>query len=1793
MSTPTAQCPHCFAHVRAPDGTTSVECPSCERTFTPTVKVAPSRKDPHLPVAKAIPPGGAAATPADADKPAEAKPDELPRARAAGTARRSRRDEVDTGDRPRPRSRRRYEDDDDDRPVAKKPGGSALPIILIAGGLLLLLTLGGAAAVAVAVWANTGTATATTKAYAVMPAPDVAENRDPRGNWNDQEPFLEPGGPGPVGPGGGPPVGPGWGGGGPGGPGMPGDPLGGRPKVQKPAPKFADVTPLEIKPTKLAEETGEVKLPGKVADSCVGGGGRFFILHLSDKRQLAIFDVTEAKVVKYLPLAADNAKFAAGMNKLIVAYPDTHTLARYDLTTFEKEDSQKCPADGTIKRVAMGSASAGPLLVALAPNNGGGPGGGTSKLDFIDPSTFKAVDVDQENAQQWRVWADNDHFRASPDGRVFTAHGVNGLNSFTFRGGNVKHAQANEAFGHLTPGSDGHLYAANGLFTPDFKRVGRTPRNGVHPSVLPAAEGFLYLQLTANAQQPGAFPGEGQKWKADVKMNGDDRSLFTFKDVGPFTADPWAPAAVPTDARVHFAPSAKLFVSVPAANDKLVLHKFDLEAAFEASGVDYLYLTSRPRTVVPGKGFDYQIVAKSKKGGVKYTLEAGPKGLTVDAGGKVSWAAPADFAGPETVIVTVADASGQELFHAFDLAAGDGRGWAPPPSAAAKVAADQPGGKGGPLVTTPDRVFELKPPNVQEKASVTLPGTADAVCVGGGGRFLVLRLGSKKQLAILDVTAGRVVKYLPLAEGDALVAAGMTKLFVLNKSAGLLLRYDLEKFEKDLTARNPLGGNPTLMLMGHSSDGPLFVGGPQVGADSKGWGFVNPRTLKELPVTLEGEGQHGQATTGPAVGEPQLGVTTATVAISPDGRTLCWSDGWNGTRLLTLGEKAAKVKGNNQFGGGNSPGVLTPGPDGTLFGLMGLYTADLKKVGDAKQPVSGTFTPATSGPWYVSFIDGDRWDPARAKRKIHVGMTADERLKFPIDSLDGLPAVGQDPWAQQQAGKLPMAARLHLVPEAEILAVLDDGMDKVHLHRIPVKTLLQKADTDTLLVVSRPRPAVRGQRWSYAPEVWSKKGGVKVKVESGPDGMKADNGVVTWSVPDKFADDEPTVILTVSDASGQETFHTFALSVRSNPPPAASVIKPTLPPLEGAKPIDPSKLPVRPPVFTLKATAAKDGTDVDLPAAADAACLAGGGRFILFRLPSKKEVSVFDTVDGKVVKQLPLAEDGALIAGGRGHAFVVNPKAGVLQRWNLSTFEKEATTKLPDGLTPQVAVMGHASDGPLYLGNSDRFGGGAGNGFYDPFSVTKVTYTGGPNDPSPIPAPSGPDSLYASADGRVWAWRDTGGWPSGMSSLVIDGKSARRYGSHITAGPIMPGPDGSLFVAGGVFSPEQNKVLDAHSSVVKAGPNGINPGNGSNFTFTGRSPVPASDGPFYLWFPPEKAARPGGAEKPKTEAPQPSLKMVGLRVTLAELEGVRGLAEVKADNPFDGPRRPKPGEESKPALLLHQRLFLIPAAELLAVLSPDGTKIHLHALKVRDRLNGCGEDFLVLMGRPSQFAARGQKWTYTPDVWSKKGGVKVEVASGPAGLKAEGAGVAWDVPADLLDNRVTVELKITDQSGKSLGVRFPLSLDGTVPGAPVLLGDASGTGTAPGKGNAKGNGGDPDLIGTWAVNKMELNGNDVPLPAEFDKLRFTFEKDGTARGTGGPNVGDSAGTYTADPKASPKTLDITTTSGSGKEETQQTVYEVSGDTLRMASPLTPGTGRPAKLGGAETIVMTLRRVKAK
>src|SRR5207248_5103794 len=89
-----------------------------------------------------------------------------------------------------------------------------------------------------------------------------------------------------------------------------------------------------------------------------------------------------------------------------------------------------------------------------------------------------------------------------------------------------------------------------------------------------------------------------------------------------------------------------------------------------------------------------------------------------------------------------------------------------PPTGAPAGVGRPPGGAEAPVRLAPSKppaplVYQPHLPK-GDKEEVRLTGTVSDVAVGGGGRYLILRLAGKKKLAVFDVQQGKVAKELPL-----------------------------------------------------------------------------------------------------------------------------------------------------------------------------------------------------------------------------------------------------------------------------------------------------------------------------------------------------------------------------------------------------------------------------------------------------------------------------------------------------------------------------------------------------------------------------------------------------------------------------------------------------------------------------------------------------------------------------------------------------------------------------------------------------------------------------------------------------------------------------------------------------------------------------------------------------------------------------------------------------------------------------------------------------------------------
>ncbi|MCA9178140.1 MAG: hypothetical protein KDB14_26935, partial [Planctomycetales bacterium] len=218
------------------------------------------------------------------------------------------------------------------------------------------------------------------------------------------------------------------------------------------------------------------------------------------------------------------------------------------------------------------------------------------------------------------------------------------------------------------------FYLANGrLLSSELKPLGDNSAN--FGAAVHSLTGSYMIGVDAGTRSRFRNAESSQSRGGKLYQIGDQRPLVTIPDllvsppndrIGGYQA-----SALSLDKRVLFVPEAKVIVTVPYTDDRLRVLPFDVQQALDASGVDYLIVDpAPPQTVELGKPYEYTLSVKSKRGGLKFTLDAGPEGLKVSDKGEVTWDVPDSLTvAAHPVIISVSDASGQSTFHTFEVTA--------------------------------------------------------------------------------------------------------------------------------------------------------------------------------------------------------------------------------------------------------------------------------------------------------------------------------------------------------------------------------------------------------------------------------------------------------------------------------------------------------------------------------------------------------------------------------------------------------------------------------------------------------------------------------------------------------------------------------------------------------------------------------------------------------------------------------------------------------------------------------------------------------------------------------------------------------------------------------------------------------------------------------------------------------------------------------------------------------------------------------------------------------------------
>ncbi|WP_442507573.1 SHD1 domain-containing protein [Novipirellula sp. SH528] len=419
-----------------------------------------------------------------------------------------------------------------------------------------------------------------------------------------------------------------------------------------------------------AANDNRIKLPSRATRISMAGGGRFVLLQMPAIRKLAVIDIVQGKATGVIDFPNDGL-FAGGATKFVVASPSKQVIRRYDLVTMNPELTVTFAAiDPT--SIAMGPASHGPILLA----GGTYPSAKAQTHEFLDLETLRSVQFEYTSSSKSFKYEKGSPLRASSQGDVFTtwhdSASPRGIQVLRFVENRLQVNSNSDIVGFAAVGSSDKVFARDGVYSPTLRREINSDTIEAHP--IPAISGELYLGLqklkpytsrTKTKEGPNRslwLRVLGQREPIaelrQVLLSGDSQGRYPYRDT------------INLDQRLTLVPEHDSLIIFPYEGDELILRKLALDERLKRCDLDYLFTTSMPPTHVRlGESLDYQIVAKSKVGGLKYRLVSGPEGMAVTKNGRVEYRPTKVTDAQVKAVLVVSDDSGAELYHtlAFDV----------------------------------------------------------------------------------------------------------------------------------------------------------------------------------------------------------------------------------------------------------------------------------------------------------------------------------------------------------------------------------------------------------------------------------------------------------------------------------------------------------------------------------------------------------------------------------------------------------------------------------------------------------------------------------------------------------------------------------------------------------------------------------------------------------------------------------------------------------------------------------------------------------------------------------------------------------------------------------------------------------------------------------------------------------------------------------------------------------------------------------------------------------------------
>jgi len=421
---------------------------------------------------------------------------------------------------------------------------------------------------------------------------------------------------------------------------------------------------------------------------------------------------------------------------------------------------------------------------------------------------------------------------------------------------------------------------------------------------------------------------------------------------------------------------------------------------------------------------------------------------------------------------------------------------------------------------------------------VPVPGTITDVVQARGGELLLITLGLEKKLVVLDLVSASIVKIIPLASDDVLVAGTMDHIIVMDRSKNIIERHAINSFKREIAVKPPFVGVVKSITAGSASQGPILVHKSE-GTDALAQAdfiAIDLKTFRELPIKMVGSGHYSSFR------------DVVHVRASANGKVFgMWATSHSpqGIQSMLVTEKQFLTKYEH-----DSVGHVVPTADGThiVTGVRGVFTTGLKNISKSSNRSYLLPCVPTSHPrFYVSI-------PADPRAQVNLGNDAFKGrlpgiheisseaplLNLPDLQLNSQGSGNDGGWAKDD---FSLDKRVYLNLALNRLVSVPLTNDSVILQQFDFNAELKKSDLDYFFVSSIPgRTFLPGKTYSYQITMESKKGKAKFELANGPDKMEVSSkGKITWKVPPNFKDETVDVIVSITDGDSAQTYESFTI----------------------------------------------------------------------------------------------------------------------------------------------------------------------------------------------------------------------------------------------------------------------------------------------------------------------------------------------------------------------------------------------------------------------------------------------------------------------------------------------------------------------------------------------------------------------------------------------------------------------------------------------------------------------------